>query len=225
MESKNMSPEIKRRINKIDFELKQFFENVYIQDKYYKTGFFEIIANKVTYLKESRDYKRLEAKVIINQPDLLQDSVKWSYSTNPLNENALWIDRYSDLNSLSQDIIQLVEQVRFDESYILSLEPIVDVINENVVEDEVVKEYDFQEILSKILEKYNIEISIKQSEIHSVHESFINKASDRILRFYHNSDIKISDKFKIESEMLALENVNWCVFKEEYIELNYTPIL
>ena len=117
MENKNMNPEVKSKINRIDFELKSFFENVYIKDKFYKTGFFEITANKVSYVKESRDHKRLEVKVIINQPDLLLDPVKWSYSTNPLIENALWIDRFSSFDNISEEIIQIVKECRFDESY------------------------------------------------------------------------------------------------------------
>ena len=30
-----INPEVKSRINKIDFELKQVFENVFIKEKYY----------------------------------------------------------------------------------------------------------------------------------------------------------------------------------------------
>lgn len=223
MESKTMNPEIKQKINKIDFELKSFFENVYIKDKFYKTGFFEITANKVSFIKESREHKRLEVKVIINQPDLLNDLVKWSYSTNPLNENALWIDRVSPFENISQDIIQIVEECRFDESYLMDLESLVDVINEDLslVEDSpkvtVVDQY------NKVFKKYAVGITMEQSEVHSVNENFISQASDRVVRFYHNSDIKISDMFKIESEVKSLENTNWVVFKEGYIEINFTP--
>ena len=218
-----MNPEIKQKINKIDFELKSFFENVYIKDKFYKTGFFEITANKVSFIKESREHKRLEVKVIINQPDLLNDLVKWSYSTNPLNENALWIDRVSPFENISQDIIQIVEECRFDESYLMDLESLVDVINEDLslVEDSpkvtVVDQY------NKVFKKYAVGITMEQSEVHSVNENFISQASDRVVRFYHNSDIKISDMFKIESEVKSLENTNWVVFKEGYIEINFTP--
>lgn len=223
MESKVINPELKSRINKIDFELKQFFENVYIKDQFYKTGFFEIKANKVSYLKESKEYKRLEVKVIINQPDLLQDLVKWSYTTNPLNENALWIDRFSELKNISAEIINIVKEVRFDESYIMDLEPIVDVIHEDLQMEVIEKEYDIQDSIFTVLENHKVDVTMKQSQIHSINENFLSNPSDRILRFYHNNDLKISEKFKIESEMLAIENVNWCLFKEEYLEVNYTP--
>lgn len=225
MESKIMNPEIKTKINRIDYELKEFFENVYIKDKFYKTGFFEITANLVSYIKESRDHKRVEVKIIINQPDLLTDPVKWSYSTNPLNENALWIDRVSNFDNLSEDIIQIAKECRFDESYLMDLEPVVDVINESTIEEVIEKEFDFQDTLLNILENYKVQVNMKQSELHSVNENLYGRASDRIVRFYHKSDIKVSDKFKIEAEMMTLENVNWCLFREEYIEVNYTSYL
>ena len=223
MENKNMNPEVKSKINRIDFELKSFFENVYIKDKFYKTGFFEITANKVSYVKESRDHKRLEVKVIINQPDLLLNPVKWSYSTNPLIENALWIDRFSSFDNISEEIIQIVKECRFDESYIMDLESVVDVINEDVQIKDIEKEYDIQDSIFTILEKYKVDVTMKQSQVHSINENFISNPSDRIVRYYHNTDLKVSEKFKIESEMLSLENVNWCLFKEEYLEVNYTP--
>jgi len=223
MESNIMNPEIKTKINRIDYELKEFFENVYIKDKFYKTGFFEITANLVSYIKESRDHKRVEVKIIINQPDLLKDVVTWSYSTNPLNENALWIDRVSNFDDLSEDIIQIAKECRFDESYLMDLEPIVDVINEDLQIETIEKQYDIQDSIFAILENYKVDVTMKQSQIHSINENFLSNPSDRIVRFYHNTDLKISDKFKIESEMLALENVNWCLFKEEYLEVNYTP--
>jgi len=218
-----INPEVKSRINKIDFELKAFFENVYIKEKYYKTGYFEISANKVAYLKESKDYRRLEAKVIINQPDLLEEKVKWTYSTNPLSETSMWIDRVSDFETISEDIINIVNEKRLSEDYIFNLEPIVDMINEDVNEENLEKEFDTQDSIFSIFEKYKVSITKKETQVHSVNENFLNDASDRLIKFYHNTDLKISDKFKIESEMLVLENVNWCLFKEDHIEINYTP--
>jgi hypothetical protein len=218
-----INPEVKSRINKIDFELKAFFENVYIKEKYYKTGYFEISANKVAYLKESKDYRRLEAKVIINQPDLLEEKVKWTYSTNPLSETSMWIDRISDFETISEDIINIVNEKRLSEDYIFNLEPIVDVINEDVDHENLEKEFDAQDSIFSILEKYGVDVMKKETLVHSVNENFLNDASDRLIKFYHNTDLKISDKFKIESEMLVLENVNWCLFKEDHIEINYTP--
>jgi len=225
MESKITNPLIKSRINKIDYELKLFFENVFIQDKFYKTGYFQISANKVSFLRESKEFKRLELLAIINQPDLLKDDVKWSYSTNPLNENAMWIDRVSKLDKVSEDMKNVLEELRFDESYIMDLECIVDTINESIVSDYIETEEDAYAIntFKKILEKYGISTSDFLESVYTVNENFINQASDRIVKLFHNSDIKISDMFKIEQEFQSMENVGWCVFKEGYIEINYTP--
>ena len=220
-----INSEVKSRINKIDFELKAFFENVYIKEKYYKTGYFEISANTIGYVFETKDYKRLEAKVIINQPDLLQENIKWSYSTNPLDENALWLDRVSTMETISLDIINIIKEKRLSEDYIFNLEPIVDVINEDVNHENLEEEFDTQDSIFSILEKYGVDVMKKETLVHSVNENFISDASDRLIKFYHNTELKISDKFKIESEMLSVESVNWCLFKEGYVEINYTPNL
>jgi hypothetical protein len=223
---KMVNQEVKSRINKIDFELKAFFENVYIKEKYYKTGFFEISANTIDFIRGTKDYKRLEAKVIINHPDLLKDNINWSYSTNPLNENAIWLDRTSTIETISLDIIDIIKEKRLSEDYIFNLESIVEVINEGKNEDDVLeKKTSTEDLITNILDKYKVNVIMKESYVHSVNEKFLTDASDRLIKLYHNVDFKVSDKFKIESEILTIENVNWCVFKKEHIEINFTPIL
>ena len=217
-----INPEVKSRINKVDFELKEVFENVFIKEKYYKTGYFEISANKVCYLKESKEYKRLESKVIINQPDLLQDFVKWSYSTNPLNESAIWLDRVSSFDELATDIINIVEERRLVENYILDVEPIVDMINEDATFDEEVEQKTKIDVMSDLLNTFNVAVTSHNVMVVS-NESAFTTASDRIIRFNHNTDIKISDMFKIESQINSMEGVNWTVFKEGFIEISWTP--
>jgi len=217
-----INPEVKSRINKVDFELKQVFENVFIKEKYYKTGYFEISANKVVYLKESKEYKRLEAKVIINQPDLLQEQVKWSYSTNPLVENTIWLDRVSPIEDLSKDITNIVEERRLNEDYIFNVEAIVDMINEDDSFDEEVDQKTKIDTISDVLNSFSVEVKSHNVLVVS-NESAFSTASDRIITLNHNSDIKISDMFKIESQINALEGVNWTVFKEGFIEISWTP--
>lgn len=218
-----INPEVKSRINKIDFELKKYFENVYIKDKFYKTGFFEVSANRPIYLKESAEYKRLEAKVIINQPDLLKDDVIWSYSTNPMNENALWIDRVSNFDLLSQDIINIVAEKRLDEDYIFNLESIVESINEeylDTVEEQTI--ISNQDKIVDIIKSYGVDAEISKEMIMNNENSFMNP-SDRILKINHSNEIKMSDKFKIESEVKLIEGVNWILFKEGFIDVCWTP--
>ena len=217
-----INPEVKSRINKIDFELKQVFENVFIREKYYKTGYFEISADKVVHLKESKEFKRLEAKVIINQPDLLQEQVKWSYSTNPLVESAIWLDRVSPIEDLSKDITNIVEERRLNEDYIFNLEPIVDIINEDVSFDEEIEQKTKIDVISDFLSNFNVEVKSHNVMVVS-NESAFTTVSDRIITLNHNSDIKISDMFKIESQINSIEGVNWTVFKEGFIEISWTP--
>jgi hypothetical protein len=217
-----INPEVKSRINKIDFELKQVFENVFIKEKYYKTGYFEISANKVVYLKESKEFKRLEAKVIINQPDLLQEQVRWSYSTNPLVESAIWLDRVSPIEDLSKDITNIVEERRVSEDYIFNLEPIVDMINEDASFDEEIEQKTKIDVISDFLSNFNVEVKSHNVMVVS-NESAFTTVSDRIITLNHNSDIKISDMFKIESQINSIEGVNWTVFKEGFIEISWTP--
>jgi hypothetical protein len=217
-----INPEVKSRINKIDFELKQVFENVFIKEKYYKTGYFEISANKVVYLKESKEFKRLEAKVIINQPDLLQEQVRWSYSTNPLVESAIWLDRVSPIEDLSKDITNIVEERRVSEDYIFNLEPIVDMINEDVSFDEEIEQKTKIDVICDFLSNFNVEVKSHNVMVVS-NESAFTTVSDRIITLNHNSDIKISDMFKIESQINSIEGVNWTVFKEGFIEISWTP--
>lgn len=221
-----INPEVKSRINKIDFELKAFFENVYIKEKYYKTGYFEISANTIGFIYETKDYKRLEAKVIINQPDLLQDNIKWSYSTNPLDENALWLDRSSTLETISLDIINIIKEKRLSEDYIFNLESIIDEINENVrLQDISQSEFEKDEqidLIQNVLSSFNVDVLNQKQMIISNENSFVSP-SDRILKFYHNTDIKTSDMFKIESQINSIEGVNWTLFKEGHIEISWTP--
>ena len=45
---------------------------------------------------------------------------------------------------------------------------------------------------------------------------------DSVFKFYHGSDIKVSEMFKMESEINANEGVNWVLFKQGFIEINYS---
>jgi len=215
-----INPQVLSIINRIDRELKESFENVFIEEKYFKTGYFDISANKVVFIKETKEWKRLEAKVIINQPDLLNEMVDWSYCLNPLNESSEWLDRVSHIDILSHDIINIVDEKRLDEKYVLEVEPIVDMINESK-ETEEIEEKTQMDSMSELLNTFNLVVTSKTVDVIS-NESF-NTASDRIIKFFHNGDIKISDKFKIESEMGKLNGVNWTLFKEGFVEVSWTP--
>jgi len=221
-----MEQEIKSRINKLDFDLKEFFENVQIKSKFYKTAFFDINANKVCHVKECNDYKRLEVKAIINTPDLIKDVICWSYSTNPLKNN-VWIDRTSTYDNLSEDIINIFREKRFDHMYLLDVEPILDVIHE---EDIVISQqeddhqvYKIENTIKNILENgYGIDITSIEYDINLIKEDLRVNESTEVMEVSYRGDISMSNKFKIEDELNSMDGVNYTIFKENKILVNIT---
>jgi hypothetical protein len=217
-----ITQDIKSNINKIDFDLKNLFENVYIKEKTLGNQFyFEINANSTFFnINESSDWKRAESIVKIIKSDLSSDMVKWSYSINPLNESADWIERVSNMNVIAKDIFETITKSRMDKSYFESLESIVESINESapieITKDDLINK------LKEIAARFEVEVKKVEKTNKPVLESneFMNNAGDTTIRLYHNSDIKVSDRFKIESEINSNAGVNWTLFKEGFIEVN-----
>jgi hypothetical protein len=213
--------DIKSNINKIDFDLKNLFENVYIKEKTLGNQFyFEINANSTFFnINESKDWKRAESIVKIAKSDLASDMVKWSYSINPLNESADWIERVSRIDSIAKDIYETITKSRMDKSYFESLETIVESINESVTE---ITKDDLIDKLKEVAARFEVEVKKVEKVATPVLEGnqFMTKGGDITIKLYHNSNIKVSDKFKIESEINSNTGVNWTLFKEGFIEVN-----
>jgi hypothetical protein len=216
-----ITQDIKSNINKIDFDLKNLFENVYIKEKTLGNQFyFEINANSTFFnINESNDWKRAESVVKIVKSDLASDMVKWSYSINPLNESADWIERVSRIDIIARDIYETITKSRMDKSYFESLETIVESINENVTE---ITKDDLIDKLKEIAARFEVEVKTVEKVATPVLEGnqFMTKGGDITIKLYHNSDIKVSDKFKMESEINSNTGVNWTLFKEGFIEVN-----
>ena len=78
-----MLPNIKFNINKIDFELKKLFENVYVTEKSVNSNFLlEISANKLVDYTDCK--KRVSVLIEINKNDIISENIKWSYYINPI---------------------------------------------------------------------------------------------------------------------------------------------
>jgi len=216
-----ITQDIKSNINKIDYDLKNLFENVYIKEKTLGNQFyFEIKANSTFFnINESMDWKRAESIVKIAKSDLTSDMVKWSYSINPLNESADWIERVSKIDTVAKDIYETITKSRMDKSYFESLESIVESINESVTE---ITKDDLIDKLKEVAARFEVEIKTVEKLAAPVLEGnqFMTKSGDVTIKLYHNSDIKVSDKFKIESEINSNDGVNWTLFKEGFIEVN-----
>ena len=210
--------EIIININKIDADLKNLFENVYIYERSRGNQFyFEIKANSEFFNESKNDLKRIEIKVLISKIDILNENIKWYYSANPLDEKSDWVERLSNINFISQDMYDVIVKGRMDENYFNSLESIVELINENATPSE-------KTIVDKVIDIASnhgvIVDSVEQDDI--VKENFMEQKPDSVFKFYHGSDIKVSEMFKMESEINANEGVNWVLFKQGFIEINYS---
>jgi hypothetical protein len=95
-------------------------------------------------------------------------------------------------------------------------------INEDASFDEEIEQKTKIDVISDFLSNFNVEVESHNVTVVS-NESAFTTVSDRIITLNHNSDIKISDMFKIESQINSIEGVNWTVFKEGFIEISWTP--
>ena len=217
--------ELKSRINKLDYDLKQIFENVYIKEKSVGNQFFYDISCNGEFwnLNESQAYQRVEVKLIIHKSDLLKESISWMYSSNPANENAHYVQRESVLDKLASDIEDVVKSMRMDESYFSDLPFVLENLNSfspvEVADTEA-------KMLKDKLESFGVLVDEIDQDDTVVLESneFMTRKPDRKYSFYHHSDLKMSDKFLLEGNLNAIDGVNYVVFKPGVIEINFTPI-
>lgn len=216
--------EIKQRINKLDYDLKEIFENVYIQEKSVGNQFFFSINCNGEFwnLKESNSYQRVEVKLVIHKSDLIKDPISWSYSSDPSNENAHWIDKASNMESLASDIEDVVLNCRMVESYFENLPFVLENLNEDSPEEYVDNNGKF--IKNKI-ESMGVAVDeVDQEERPQLEgNSFMTTKPEIKYSFYHHSDLKMSDKFLIEQELNKIDGVNYSILKDGVIEINFSP--
>jgi len=205
-----MIQDIKQNINKVDFELKQLFENVYISDKTERGNFlFSITANKMFLFEGCK--KRVEVKVDINKNDLNGNVVKWSYSLNPLNENAERIEKVSYIQTLAKDIYDIDANKRMVKEYFNQLEAHVDLICENSEFE--AEAADALTIIMNIYNKYGKYENLT-ADLQPDSGGYI------ILKCYEV--FSMSDKFRIESELKGTEKVAYVSFNDALKEIKIT---
>ena len=171
-----MIQNVKENINKIDSDLKQLFENVYITEKANKTFYFQINANNLFLFENCK--KRVQVIVNINKSDLNSNLIKWNYLVNPLNESSEKIDRVSNINNIANDIFDIANNKRMIKEYFNNLEEQYDLILENS---------NYEETIFDIISKYGI---IK------------NKLEDKNkINIVLEKSIKMSDRFLLEKEL------------------------
>lgn len=204
-----------QNINKIDFELKNIFENVFITEKNIKNQHLILIDVNSVFLFESCK-KRVNIKIEINKFDLVGNNIKWTYLTNPLNESSDKIERVSDISTITNDILDIVNKKRMVTEYFESLEPIFDKINENFSE----KEVEITDKIKNIVSKYISITTVDKVLIENKQFTDTKPGYKFILK--HDGEIKLSDMFKIEQNINCLPNVNYTTFKENHIEVDYS---
>jgi len=100
-------------INKIHSDLTNNFQEVKIEEKSNaKLGkYFEIVT-----LNEG-----LAVKMIVTLKDLESPNIKWSYFSNPLNENSDLVERTSSIYTLSGDVQDVISKKRFSDEYLTEI--------------------------------------------------------------------------------------------------------
>jgi hypothetical protein len=197
--------DIKQNINKIDNDLKDFFENVYISEKAEKGNFsITITANKMFLFEGCK--KRVEVKVDINKTDLNNNIIKWNYSLNPLNEKAEKIERVSYLHSIAKDIYDIAANKRMVNEYFSSLEAHVDLILENMSIE--VEGLNAITTITNIVKEYVGNISQLSSNIQT-EGGWIE----------YTAEIDMADKFRLEKRLLESGLVSYVSFNDGVIKV------
>jgi hypothetical protein len=110
-----------------------------------------------------------------------------------------------------------------DETYFENLPFVVENLNSTTPTE--ILDSDIK-VLKEKIESFGILIDVVDQDDTVILESneFMTKRPDRKYQFFHHSDLKMSDKFLIESHLNSLDGVNYTVFKDGVIEINFTPI-
>ncbi len=109
---------IKENINKIDYELKDLFETVIIEEKSDRSRFyFEI---KVSGYKLNESLAECEVLFEIDKSDLVNKDIKWNYWANPTTKE-YQVPRNSHLDYITKDVSDIILKGRLDSNYLSGL--------------------------------------------------------------------------------------------------------
>lgn len=212
--------DIKQNINKIDSDLKNLFENVYITEKSDKNGFFvEISANKMFLFEGCK--KRVEVKSFINKDDLKFNVIKWNYSLNPLNESASRIERTSYVNSIAKDMYDIASNKRMVKEYFESLEAHVDLILEcgDVYGENITRSLSESRLkdINKIVEKY---ISISKVVPNLDTNMYFNTKGT----IEYTAEISMANKFRLEKDLMESGLIDFVSFNDGKVKVTVCAI-
>lgn len=210
--------DFKQNINKIDNELKKLFENVYVAEKIDKGNFYvEITANKMFLFEGCK--KRVEVKAHISKPELNKNIINWSYSVNPLDESATKIQKTSYLNRIANDIYDIASNKRMVKEYFNALEAHVDLINEECTPDT------FNDPFLTGRGFHPFDSRVEFFSIVSKYGKIVNTspvAYENWINFDLDQDIKMSDKFRLEKDLMDTGRVAYVSFDEKLVKVSVT---
>jgi hypothetical protein len=217
---------IRMNINKIDNDLKSLFKKVEIDEKTIGRNFyFEIKATSdFPNLTESFVTKRASIVVRIEKKFLQSENpgvVIWSYSVNPLKESSEWIERSSKIERLSKDIQSVIVKKQLSKDYIDTFRSVFEKTEEDIEEVEE-EEVEPHQKIKELLDTLEVSVTSVETQVLESFEMF--SIPDRVFRYHHKGWIKLSDMFRIETVLLNQEGVNLVLFKENYIEVNFSPV-
>lgn len=184
-----LNQDIRSNINKIDFDLKEKFENVSILEK--GKDLIEIRSNS-TFIFEGVK-KRVEIKVEINKKDITNRHIPWSYYSNSLNESIGTVERISTLDSIGSDIYNTVREKRMDSDYLESIDPII-------VDQDIKEEVDRIEKIKNALSNYTTYTKC----------AYVNEK----LNITYDKDLRLSERIKIEEDFKHIAKIDYITFKE-----------
>lgn len=219
---------IRMNINKIDNDLKSIFKSVDIKEKTVgKNFYFEISATSdFQNLTESFETKRAKVVVRIEKRFLQKESlemISWSYSVNPLRESSDWIERSSHIERLSNDIQNVILKKQLSKDYIKTFKTVYETFEEDPEPEFDEQELEPEERIKELLDNLEVPVTKVESQVLESFEIF--SVPDRIFRYHHKGWIKLSDMFRIETVLLNQQGVNLVLFKENYIEVNFSPVI
>lgn len=213
-----ISENIIKNINKIDFDLKELFENVQISEiSKGNQFFFEISANsKFSNINESINNKRVETKVLINKNDLQSNNIRWKYSPNPFDKSCELIERVSSIDNISNEIFETITKCKMHKEYFNNLDILVDSINEsNVTID---RKESISESITSLLSDFNIKVN--SIDVENSKEMF---STDKTINILHESVvIKPSDSFILNNKLSSIPGVNSIQFGDNIIKIDYS---
>ena len=199
---------IKENINKIDYDLKNLFEDVQILEKSNKGNYYLEIGASCIFESNS-EKKKGQIKVEISKPDLNSNTIKWSYYTNPTNESSDKIERISNVENIASDIYDIISSKKMANDYFESLSPIIELINESssVVEDKTTEEK-----IQDILKKFEVREKLIEEKKFNLDGTTPKKT------LVYSKKLSMTNKLMLESE-LKIVGVEYISFSNDNIKI------